>query len=65
MDRYNVPMPHTWDELLAVAKWMNGTDTDGDGVGDLYGACFDVAPGELTAQSASTTDAWSRARRIP
>jgi ABC-type glycerol-3-phosphate transport system substrate-binding protein len=43
---YNLTVPQTWDDFLQVAKTMNGTvDTDGDGQNDLFGACFDVLPG--------------------
>ncbi|EFJ44288.1 hypothetical protein VOLCADRAFT_95425 [Volvox carteri f. nagariensis] len=31
----------TWGDLVTLARNMNGTDTDGDGHGDLYGICFD------------------------
>ncbi|GLI71278.1 hypothetical protein VaNZ11_016406 [Volvox africanus] len=42
--RYNLSVPVTWDEFVQLAEQMNGTDTDGDGVGDLYGACLDIHP---------------------
>ena len=35
---YNVSVPNTWDEYLEVAQKLNGTDLDGDGVGD-YALC--------------------------
>ncbi len=43
-DRYNLSVPATYDEFVDLAVRMNGTDTDGDMVGDLYGVCFDIAP---------------------
>jgi hypothetical protein len=30
------------EEPLACYSQMNGTDLNGDGTGDLYGACFDI-----------------------
>lgn len=29
---------------MNLAEHMNGTDTDGDGVGDLWGVCLDNLP---------------------
>ncbi|KAG2490411.1 hypothetical protein HYH03_011211 [Edaphochlamys debaryana] len=43
-DRYKLPVPVTWEDFADLAERMNGTDTDGDGVGDLYGVCFDNGP---------------------
>ena len=40
-DRYGLRVPATWDEFVDLAQRMNGTDTDGDGHGDLWGVCFD------------------------
>jgi ABC-type glycerol-3-phosphate transport system substrate-binding protein len=40
--RYSLTVPQTWDDMLALARLMNGTDTDGDGKPDLWGACADV-----------------------
>ncbi|GLI65577.1 hypothetical protein VaNZ11_009149 [Volvox africanus] len=40
-ERYNLSVPATWEEFAELAGKMNGTDTDGDGVGDLWGACID------------------------
>ncbi|GIL92890.1 hypothetical protein Vretifemale_20376, partial [Volvox reticuliferus] len=42
-DRYKLSVPVTWEEFAELARKMNGTDTDGDGVGDLWGTCFDNA----------------------
>jgi multiple sugar transport system substrate-binding protein len=41
--RYGLAVPQTWDDMLALVKRMNGTDADGDGQPELYGACFDLA----------------------
>lgn len=34
--------PATWKDVLALAKQLNGTDMNGDGVGD-FGLCMDVS----------------------
>jgi ABC-type glycerol-3-phosphate transport system substrate-binding protein len=46
--RYSIAVPQTWDDMLAVAKYMNGTDTNGDGKPDMLGACFDIRPGKCS-----------------
>jgi hypothetical protein len=42
--RYGLDVPQTWDDYVAIATAMNGTDTDGDGVPDLWGTCLDMMP---------------------
>ncbi|KAJ9511227.1 hypothetical protein QJQ45_017170, partial [Haematococcus lacustris] len=42
--RYQLEVPQTWSDLLDMARLMNGTDTDGDGRPDLFGACLDMMP---------------------
>ncbi|KAL6750967.1 hypothetical protein V8C86DRAFT_758675 [Haematococcus lacustris] len=42
--RYQLDVPQTWSDLLDMARLMNGTDTDGDGRPDLFGACMDMMP---------------------
>ncbi|KAJ9511247.1 hypothetical protein QJQ45_017159 [Haematococcus lacustris] len=42
--RYQLDLPQTWSDLLDMARLMNGTDTDGDGRPDLFGACLDMMP---------------------
>ncbi|KAJ9511501.1 hypothetical protein QJQ45_029838 [Haematococcus lacustris] len=42
--RYQLDVPQTWSDLLDMARLMNGTDTDGDGRPDLFGACLDMMP---------------------
>ena len=37
--RYGLEVPLTWEELVGLIVRMNGTDTDGDGQGDLWGLC--------------------------
>ena len=37
--RYSLEVPLTWEELVGLIARMNGTDTDGDGQGDLWGLC--------------------------
>jgi hypothetical protein len=39
--RHNLSIPDTWEQLLEVAARYNGTDFDGDGVGD-YPLCFNA-----------------------
>jgi multiple sugar transport system substrate-binding protein len=43
--KYKLAVPQTWDDMLALAAAMNGTDTNGDGQPDLLGACFDIQQG--------------------
>ncbi|KXZ51492.1 hypothetical protein GPECTOR_12g455 [Gonium pectorale] len=43
-DAHNLTVPATWEDFVSLAQRMNGTDTDGDGYGDLYGVCFDNGP---------------------
>jgi hypothetical protein len=34
-------VPNSWGELVALAKQLNGTDWNGDGMGD-FAVCFDT-----------------------
>ena len=45
---HNVSVPNTWDEYLQIAQLLNGTDMDGDGVGD-YALCSMILDGCLEA----------------
>jgi ABC-type glycerol-3-phosphate transport system substrate-binding protein len=45
-ERYDLAPPQTWDDMLGLAMRMNGTDTDGDGRPDLWGACFGALSGK-------------------
>ncbi|MEO8398100.1 MAG: extracellular solute-binding protein, partial [Chloroflexota bacterium] len=38
----NMEPPKTWDEYVAISKAANGTDMNGDGVGD-FGSCISMA----------------------
>jgi hypothetical protein len=44
--KHKLRVPQTWDDMLAISRQMNSTDTNGDGQPDLFGACFDVIPGK-------------------
>lgn len=39
--RHNIGVPRTWDDLLEVANFLNGTDFNGDNVTD-YALCSDL-----------------------
>ena len=39
LERDGKPLPHTWEELVELAKFYNGTDLNDDGVDD-YGFCI-------------------------
>ncbi|MGK3739783.1 MAG: hypothetical protein ACI8RD_004614 [Bacillariaceae sp.] len=39
LERDNKPLPHTWEDLVELAKFYNGTDLNGDGNDDDYGFC--------------------------
>ena len=39
LERDGKPLPHTWEELVELAKFYNGTDLNDDGVED-YGFCM-------------------------
>ena len=39
LERDGKPLPHTWEDLVELAKFYNGTDLNDDGVDD-YGFCI-------------------------
>jgi hypothetical protein len=39
LERDGKPLPHTWDDLMELAKFYNGTDLNDDGIKD-YGLCI-------------------------
>ena len=39
LERDRKPLPHTWEDLVELAKFYNGTDLNDDGVDD-YGFCI-------------------------
>ncbi|KAG2492543.1 hypothetical protein HYH03_009208 [Edaphochlamys debaryana] len=43
LDAANLPVPNTWDEVLATAAALHGSDLDGDDQPE-YGFCFPHAP---------------------
>lgn len=39
LEKHNIPLPNTWDEVVTIARFFNGTDLNDDGVEDDYGLC--------------------------
>ena len=39
LERDDKPLPHTWEDLVELAKFYNGTDLNDDGIDD-YGFCI-------------------------
>jgi len=50
LERDGKPLPHTWEDLVELAKFYNGTDLNDDGVDTIMDSAFIRAPG-----AASTT----------
>jgi hypothetical protein len=46
LDKSKMKIPDTWQELIEVAKQINGTDLNGDNESD-YALCFDANPGGI------------------
>ena len=40
LERDGIALPHTWDDLVEVAKYYNGTDLNDDGIADDFGFCI-------------------------
>lgn len=40
LERDGKPLPHTWDDLVELAKFYNGTDLNDDGDPNDYGLCI-------------------------
>lgn len=40
LERDNKPLPHTWDDLVDLVKYYNGTDLNDDGIADDFGLCI-------------------------
>jgi hypothetical protein len=38
LEKHSLPLPNTWDELVEIAAFFNGTDLNDDGITD-YGLC--------------------------
>jgi Bacterial extracellular solute-binding protein len=38
LEKYDIPMPNTWEELVEIAKFFHGKDINEDGEGD-FGLC--------------------------
>ncbi len=45
LEKYKLKIPETWQELIEVAKEINGTDFNQDNEPD-YALCIDVNPGD-------------------
>lgn len=41
---YGISVPHSWDDVIRIARQYGGRDLDGDGSPE-YGVCFDSASG--------------------
>lgn len=39
LEKHNIPLPNTWDEVVAIAKRFNGTDLNDDGDPNDFGFC--------------------------
>jgi hypothetical protein len=39
LEKYNFSLPNTWEEVVALATFFNGTDLNEDGVADDFGFC--------------------------
>jgi len=39
LEKHNLPLPNTWDEVVEYAKFFNGTDLNDDGDADDFGFC--------------------------
>lgn len=41
LEKENLPLPHTWDDLITLAQYFNGTDLNDDGeTHDDWGFCI-------------------------
>jgi len=40
LEKHGIALPHTWDDLMEIAKKFNSTDTNDDGVADDFGFCI-------------------------
>lgn len=40
LQRDKKPLPHTWEDVVNLAKFYNGTDLNDDGVADDFGFCI-------------------------
>lgn len=51
LQQFNLTVPQTWDEVLEAARAVHmNVDTDGDGKGDMLGACFALNVGPLSSE---------------
>lgn len=40
LERDGKPLPHTWEDVVELAEFYNGTDLNDDGVADDFGICI-------------------------
>ncbi len=57
LEKYKAKIPDTWQELLELAKKINGTDLNGDNETD-YALCLDVNPCEISWDSIGRHKGW-------
>lgn len=52
LEKHDIPLPNTWEEVLEIAKFFNGTDLNDDSKADDYGFCH------FPRQGAGAWDWW-------
>ena len=52
LEKFNKPLPNTWEEVVELAQFFNGTDLNDDGIADDYGFCH------FPRQGAGEWDNW-------
>ena len=52
LEKFNKPLPNTWEEVVELAQFFNGTDLNDDGNADDYGFCH------FPRQGAGEWDNW-------
>ena len=40
LEKYDLPLPNTWEEVVEYAKFFHGKDLNDDGIEDGYGMCY-------------------------
>lgn len=39
LEKHDMPLPNSWEELVDIVKFFNGTDLNDDGIADDFGLC--------------------------